>query len=67
MPAIDADRLLADLRELRRFGATGTGVVRTSLSPIDLEARPIFFYFIYALTLTFICPPCLFNVPLPAF
>lgn len=38
-PAIDPDRLLADLRTLRSFGADGTGVVRPSLSPIDLEAR----------------------------
>ena len=36
---IDPDRLLADLRTLRSFGASGTGVVRPSLSPIDLEAR----------------------------
>ncbi|MEL7158096.1 MAG: hydantoinase/carbamoylase family amidase, partial [Actinomycetota bacterium] len=36
---IDGDRLLADLRTLRSFGATGTGVVRSSLSPVDLEAR----------------------------
>ncbi|MEL6984406.1 MAG: hydantoinase/carbamoylase family amidase, partial [Actinomycetota bacterium] len=38
-PAIDPDRLLTDLRTLRSFGAEGTGVVRPSLSPIDLEAR----------------------------
>lgn len=36
---IDGDRLLADLGTLRTFGATGTGVVRPSLSPIDLDAR----------------------------
>ncbi|MEM9134580.1 MAG: hydantoinase/carbamoylase family amidase [Actinomycetota bacterium] len=36
---IDGERLLADLQTLRSFGATGTGVVRPSLSPIDLEAR----------------------------
>jgi len=36
---IDPDRLLADLDHLRSFGATGTGVVRTSLSPVDMEAR----------------------------
>ena len=36
---IDPDRLLADLRTLRSFGATGTGVVRPSLSDIDMEAR----------------------------
>jgi N-carbamoyl-L-amino-acid hydrolase len=39
MPAIDADRLLADLRHLRTFGATGPGVVRPSLSPVDMAAR----------------------------
>lgn len=37
--AIDGDRLLADLRTLRSFGATGTGVVRPSLSTVDLDAR----------------------------
>jgi len=36
---INPDRLLADLDQLRTFGATGTGVVRPSLSPIDMEAR----------------------------
>ena len=36
---IDGARLIADLRRLREFGACGTGVVRTSLSPIDLESR----------------------------
>ena len=39
MPKIDPERLLADLHHLRSFGAKGHGVVRTSLSPIDLEAR----------------------------
>ena len=39
MPTINAERLLADLRHLRTFGATGTGVVRPSLSPIDMAAR----------------------------
>ncbi|MCP5030259.1 MAG: Zn-dependent hydrolase [Actinomycetia bacterium] len=38
-PAIDPDRLLADLRTLRSFGATGAGVVRPSLSEVDLAAR----------------------------
>lgn len=38
-PKIDADRLLGDLKRLRRFGAEGTGVVRPALSPIDLDAR----------------------------
>jgi N-carbamoyl-L-amino-acid hydrolase len=39
MPNINPDRLLADLRTLRSFGSHGTGVVRPSLSPVDLEAR----------------------------
>ena len=37
--AIDPDRLLGDLRRLRGFGACGIGVVRQSLSPIDVESR----------------------------
>jgi N-carbamoyl-L-amino-acid hydrolase len=36
---INADRLLNDLKRLRSFGATGPGVVRLALSPIDMEAR----------------------------
>ena len=36
---INPDRLLADLDRLRTFGATGNGVVRTSLSPVDMDAR----------------------------
>ena len=36
---VNPDRLLADLRRLRQFGACGNGVVRQSLSPIDLESR----------------------------
>jgi N-carbamoyl-L-amino-acid hydrolase len=36
---IDPDRLLNDLKRLRRFGATGSGVVRLSLSPVDMDAR----------------------------
>ena len=36
---IDGQRLIADLRRLREFGACGIGVVRTSLSPIDVESR----------------------------
>ena len=36
---IDGERLIADLKRLREFGAFGTGVVRTSLSPIDIESR----------------------------
>src|SRR5215470_15631230 len=39
MPAIDPQRLLSDLRQLRTFGACGTGVVRLALSPIDIESR----------------------------
>lgn len=39
MVAINGERLLADLKYLRSFGACGTGVVRRSLSPVDLEAR----------------------------
>ena len=37
--AIDPDRLLGDLRRLREFGACGIGVVRESLTPIDVESR----------------------------
>ena len=36
---IDGERLLADLKRLREFGTCGTGVVRTSLSPVDLDSR----------------------------
>ncbi len=39
MPTISPDRLLADLHQLRSFGASGNGVVRPSLSPIDMKAR----------------------------
>ena len=39
MPNINPDRLLSDLRELRQFGACGNGVVRQSLSPIDIASR----------------------------
>ncbi|HEY4298250.1 MAG TPA: Zn-dependent hydrolase [Paraburkholderia sp.] len=39
MVKIDPDRLLADLKRLRSFGATGPGVVRLALSPVDLAAR----------------------------
>jgi len=38
-PEINAKRLLEDLQQLRSFGATGTGVVRLALSPIDVAAR----------------------------
>ncbi|MFC0399190.1 Zn-dependent hydrolase [Paraburkholderia rhizosphaerae] len=36
---INPERLLGDLRKLRSFGATGPGVVRLALSPIDIDAR----------------------------
>ena len=39
MATIVPERLLADLRHLRTFGAQGTGVVRPSLSPVDMAAR----------------------------
>ncbi|SAL37401.1 allantoate amidohydrolase [Caballeronia arvi] len=39
MLKIDPDRLLNDLRHLRTFGATGPGVVRLSLSSVDMDAR----------------------------
>ena len=38
-PEINAKRLLDDLQQLRSFGATGTGVVRLALSPVDIAAR----------------------------
>jgi N-carbamoyl-L-amino-acid hydrolase len=36
---INPERLLNDLKRLRRFGAQGTGVVRLSLSQVDIESR----------------------------
>jgi len=39
MLSIDGERLLADLRHLRSFGACGTGVVRQAFSPVDMDAR----------------------------
>ena len=39
MVHIDGDRLLQSLRELRSFGAVGTGVVRPMFSDIDMESR----------------------------
>lgn len=39
MPTIDPQRLLDDLKKLRSFGSTGHGVVRCSLSPVDLASR----------------------------
>lgn len=38
-PTINPQRLLDRLKTLRTFGAVGTGVVRPSLSPVDMEAR----------------------------
>ncbi len=39
MAKINPDRLLADLSQLRTFGAEGSGVVRLALSAVDIEAR----------------------------
>ena len=39
MSRINPERLLADLRTLRTFGAQDTGVVRVTLSPVDLQSR----------------------------
>ena len=39
MVTINPNRLLADLKRLRSFGATGPGVVRLALSPVDLASR----------------------------
>ncbi len=39
MVEIDADRLLDDLQVLRSFGATGNGVVRPTMSDVDMAAR----------------------------
>lgn len=39
MPTINPQRLLDTLHTLRTFGAVSTGVVRPSLSPVDMEAR----------------------------
>ena len=36
---INPERLLGDLHRLRSFGAHGNGVVRQSLTPIDMESR----------------------------
>ena len=36
---INPDRLLGDLHRLRAFGAYGNGVVRQSLTPVDMESR----------------------------
>ena len=39
MPKINAERLMSNLRDLRKIGAQGTGVVRPALSAKDMEAR----------------------------
>jgi N-carbamoyl-L-amino-acid hydrolase len=39
MARINPDRLLADLDHLRSFGACGNGVVRPSLSAVDMRSR----------------------------
>ena len=39
MVEIDGPRLLRSLRELRTFGATGSGVVRPTFSDVDMTAR----------------------------
>ena len=39
MVRINGERLLEDLRTLRKFGSVGTGVVRQALSGVDIESR----------------------------
>ena len=39
MAEINPDRLLNDLRRLRRFGGVDNGVVRLALSPVDVQSR----------------------------
>ena len=39
MVRINGERLLDDLRTLRKYGSIGTGVVRQSLSEVDIESR----------------------------
>ena len=39
MVRIAPQRLMADLRELRSFGTTGTGVVRPAFSDVDIASR----------------------------
>ena len=39
MPPINPTRLMAELHHLRTFGTVGTGVVRPSLSPVDMASR----------------------------
>ena len=38
-PGINGQRLMADLRALRAFGACGTGVVRPAFSTVDMDSR----------------------------
>ena len=40
VPNINGERLLRNLRELRIFGACGPGVIRRSLTPVDVSSRP---------------------------
>ena len=39
MPKINAERLISNLADLRKIGATGLGVVRPAFSEKDMEAR----------------------------
>ena len=39
MVRINGERLLDDLRTLRKFGSVGTGVVRQALSDVDIKSR----------------------------
>ena len=39
MPKINPERLIGDLRTLRTYGTTGPGVVRPSLSAVDMASR----------------------------
>jgi N-carbamoyl-L-amino-acid hydrolase len=39
MVQINGERLITTLRELRQFGAVGTGVVRQMFSDVDIESR----------------------------
>ena len=39
VPNINGERLLRNLRELRIFGACGPGVIRRSLTPVDVSSR----------------------------
>ena len=39
MVRVNGERLLEDLRTLRKFGSIGTGVVRQALSGVDIDSR----------------------------